>query len=245
MRGAEHKKALAAQIGEQAPGTALSRAMGALLGCAVADSLGHMFEFLPVVDGTSKESYFDRAAFKGGSAEPEESGFVGVHNVFRLKLGQWTDDCSMALCMADSLIEKRGFDGSDMRARFWNWWCRGYGNAFANDQRRGHRVSVGLGGNISHSIGSMVAGKRPTPKYEAGGEDSGNGSLMRLAPIAIFYARHGDELLMERARDSSYTTHPGPIAAEACALHAWPAGVVGGIHNLKHTVFVFSRLNVL
>ena len=70
--------------------------------------------------------------------------FTTLTTIHSFKPGQWTDDASMALCMADrcvfilpwtpfpetyiplmhiSLIAKVGFDGSDMRIRFWNWWC--------------------------------------------------------------------------------------------------------------------------
>ena len=52
----------------------------------------------------------------------------------------------------------------------------------------GPRASVGLGGNISKSIYSMKQGEKPTERFESSGEDSGNGSLMRLAPIPIFFA---------------------------------------------------------
>ena len=48
--------------------------------------------------------------------------------------------------------------------------------------------SVGLGGNISKSIHSMREGERPSEIFHSQGEDSGNGSLMRLAPIPIFFA---------------------------------------------------------
>lgn len=54
-------------------------------------------------------------------------------NKFFLQMGQWTDDCSMGLTIADSLIVKRAYDGSDIRMRFWNWWNCGYCNAFRKD----------------------------------------------------------------------------------------------------------------
>jgi ADP-ribosyl-[dinitrogen reductase] hydrolase len=51
--------------------------------------------------------------------------YEGALNCFKLKPGQWTDDATMGLCLADSLLVRRGYDGSDIRARFWNWWFRG------------------------------------------------------------------------------------------------------------------------
>ena len=76
------------------------------------------------------------------------------------------------------------------------------------------------GGNISKSLAHLSPGVAPPPRFESVEGDSGNGSLMRLAPIAIFYS--GDlEQCMHYARESSYTTHPGHIAAECCALLAF------------------------
>ena len=91
-------------------------------------------------------------------------------NKFNLQLGQWTDDCSMGLCIADSLLTRDGYDGSDVRVRFWNWWHRGYCNAFGSDLYFGPRSSVGLGGNMSKSLSTMAASARPTPRFESVGE---------------------------------------------------------------------------
>jgi ADP-ribosyl-[dinitrogen reductase] hydrolase len=193
----------------------VSKAMGAMVGMALADAYGHMFEFLPAVDEPlAKEAkagkdvpYFDAASHT----------FTGVSNAFHLQLGQWTDDTAMGLCIADSLICNKAFDGSDQRTRFWNWWNHGYNNAFSHDDSRSS--SVGLGGNISKSLAACRSDRVPAPVYEAQTEDAGNGSLMRLAPISIMFA--GSAALSEMARASSYTTHPGIIAAEACAFHAY------------------------
>jgi len=183
----------------------LNRAMGAMVGMAVGDALGHPLEFLPACDDVGKP-YFDFATMT----------FHEEFNKFNLKRGQWTDDAAMGLCMADSLILKSCFDGSDMRIRFWCWWNRGYNNAFRKDQSRSG--SVGLGGNISKSLDAISNVKIPSSAFEAKGEDAGNGSLMRFAPIAIFFKTAPLQLLHDCSRKSSYTTHPGIMAAEACAL---------------------------
>jgi ADP-ribosylglycohydrolase len=122
--------------------------------------------------------------------------------------------------MADSLIMRQGYDGSDMRVRFWCWWNRGYNNAFRKDDTRSS--SVGLGGNISKSLVaiSMARPGEIPPVYEAQGEDAGNGSLMRFTPISLFMHSAPMDEVYEYARQSSYTTHPGIIAAEACSLLA-------------------------
>ena len=79
--------------------------------------------------------------------------------------------------------------------------------------------SVGLGGNISRSLRTMRAGDDVTTRFNAEGEDAGNGSLMRLAPVPIAY-RLDARAAAAAAAESSYTTHPGPMAAEACAFLA-------------------------
>merc|ERR1712151_939930 len=103
----------------------------------------------------------------------ETKDFYGEFNKFHLERGQWTDDASMGLCMADSLILNRGFNGSDMRVRFWCWWNRGYNNAFRKDPER--TSSVGLGGNISQSLKALERYNVSTvpPAYEAKTEDAG------------------------------------------------------------------------
>jgi hypothetical protein len=85
-------------------------------------------------------------------------------------------------------------------------------------------LSVGLGGNIANSLRQIEdltrVGQPIPPRFDAGGkEDAGNGSIMRLAAIPLRF--HGDvALARERSYESSLTTHPGPMAAEACAFMA-------------------------
>lgn len=128
----------------------LNRAMGSMCGMGVGDAVGAMFEFLPAQDRPGDDHYLDI------KADPPE--FHGISNKFNLKLGQWTDDASMGLCMADSLIIRRGFDGSDMRSRFFNWWFKGYNNGFRLDPERSQ--SIGLGSNVMTSLVSMMKVKR-------------------------------------------------------------------------------------
>jgi len=83
------------------------RYRGALLGLAVGDALGTTLEFK--APGTFKPI----TDIVGGGP-------------FGLEPGQWTDDTSMALCLAESLIEKRGFDPKDQMDRYCRWWKQGY-----------------------------------------------------------------------------------------------------------------------
>lgn len=69
--------------------------------------------------------------------------------------GQWTDDASMGLCLADSLLTQNGYNGSNIRIWFWNWWNNGLNNAFRKDVVNrsalfsySMSLSVGLGGTV-------------------------------------------------------------------------------------------------
>jgi ADP-ribosyl-[dinitrogen reductase] hydrolase len=175
--------------------------MGAMMGMAIGDTVGAPLEFLPV---DSPNHRFN----------PESLSHTGALNKFRLQAGQWSDDTSMGLCLADSLLVCARYDGSDIRVRFWNWWNRGYNNAFRLDDTRSG--SVGLGGNIGKSL-SAIENSTPPPRFANASEDSGNGSLMRLAPIPIYFHKDIDVAVAASA-ESSRTTHPGSSAADACAF---------------------------
>merc|ERR1719171_2105233 len=115
-----------------------------MVGMAVADSVGHMFEFIPI----------DKP---GCRFDPKSLKVTGAYNRFSLKPGQWTDDTSMGLCLADSLLARGFYNGPDIRVRFWNWWYRGYNNAFRKES--GRSWSVGLGGNIGASLSDIRSDK--------------------------------------------------------------------------------------
>ncbi|MBV1919738.1 MAG: ADP-ribosylglycohydrolase family protein, partial [Pseudomonadales bacterium] len=85
----------------------VARYQGCLLGLAVGDAIGTTVEFM------------SRGSF------PPVTDMVGG-GPFDLEAGQWTDDTSMALCLAHSLIHCEGFDASDQMNRYCNWWQYGY-----------------------------------------------------------------------------------------------------------------------
>ena len=181
------------------------RAMGCLVGMAVGDAIGAPLEFL---DAGSACGRWDRVT----------NAYDGEMNRFRLKRGQWTDDASMGLALADSLLSTGTFDGSDARIRWFCWWHFGYANAFLRDDDRSR--SVGLGGNVGRSIDAVVPGTRPPPAFDETNTDAGNGSLMRLAAVPVRYFLDTDACL-DAARQSSKATHPGILASESCAFLAF------------------------
>lgn len=113
--------------------------------------------------------------------------YRAARNEFGLAPGQWTDDAAMGLCLADTILLRGRYDGSDFRARLWSWWFRGYNNAFRRDPSRA--VSVGLGRNVADALFALAPGEAPAARYEASTQDSGNGPLIRLAAVPARFHR--------------------------------------------------------
>lgn len=176
--------------------TFISRAEGALLGLALGDALGTTLEF------TRKDSYTPITDMLGGGP-------------FALKAGQWTDDTSMALCLADSLLAKGKLDLDDQMQRYIRWWQQGENSVTGRCFDIGNTVSSALQ-NYTHSHNPYSGS---TSEHSAG-----NGSLMRLAPIAIFFAPNkGFSLVdaLDAAKQSSLTTHGEIRAYQACQVMSW------------------------
>jgi len=194
----------------------IDRSVGSYMGMVLGDYLGAPIEFMETVNSSNSIVFGDE--FPNGYTYP-----TVYNNVFHLKPGQWTDDASMGACIADTLLVRQKLDGSDIRSRFWQWWNVGYNNAFKFSKDRSPYDSVGLGGNIAKSLQS-IQGKTFADipeKFEENNQDSGNGGLMRLAPIPIFFSDQEVATVMENARLSSETTHPGYLASRAAEFMAF------------------------
>lgn len=171
--------------------TLSERYRGCLLGLACGDAVGTSVEFKP------------RGSF------PALTDMVGG-GPFNLKPGQWTDDTSMALCLAESLLTKNGFDAFDQMGRYLNWWQWGY------------LSSTGDCFDIGMTVREALTHYQETGNPFAGSTDpfsAGNGSLMRLAPVVLFYFPDIDQIDVFSA-SSSRTTHAAPEAIECCQLFA-------------------------
>ncbi len=171
--------------------TTRDRFQGCLLGLAVGDALGTTLEFRPP-----------------GTFEPIDDMVGG--GPFRLEPGQWTDDTSMALCLAESLLECGGFDAADQMQRYVRWWREGYMSSTGSCFDIGNTVSAALARFLED--GDPYAGS--TDPYSAG-----NGSLMRLAPVPMYYATDATEAIA-MAAESSRTTHQAKEAVDACRYFA-------------------------
>ncbi|MCE5279458.1 MAG: ADP-ribosylglycohydrolase family protein [Planctomycetaceae bacterium] len=170
--------------------TLTERYLGALIGLAVGDAVGTALEFQPP-----------------GSFSPIKDMIGG--GPFGLKPGQWTDDTSMALCLADSLVEMKGFDAADQLRRYVQWYKHGQ---FSCTGR-----CFDIGGTTRAALQQFMRSGEPY----CGSTDphaAGNGSLMRLAPVPMFFA--GDAAVaIERSGDSSRTTHGATTAVDACRYY--------------------------
>lgn len=165
------------------------RGRGALLGLAVGDALGTTLEF------KRRDTYPPHSEMTGGGP-------------FGLQPGQWTDDTSLALALADSLIAHPGFDADDLMRRFVSW------------RRTGAYSCTGACFDIGNATQDALERYERTGDPFAGSPDptaAGNGSLMRLAPAALRHL-HDAEAARRLAVDQSRTTHAAPQATEACAF---------------------------
>lgn len=167
----------------------MKRSLGCLVGLAVGDAVGTTVEF------------------RQPGSFPPVTDMVGG-GPFRLKAGEWTDDTSMALCLAESLAECEAFDLRDQMERYCRWW------------REGHLSSNGtcfdIGVTTRSALGSFEITGNPI-SGSTSPDTAGNGSIMRLAPVPIF-ARHSLEETVRLARESSRTTHGAEECLEACAV---------------------------
>jgi ADP-ribosylglycohydrolase len=181
------------------------RQRGALLGLAVGDALGAAVEFQP--PGTFPEV----TDFRAG----------GPHG---LEAGEWTDDTSMALALADSIADV-GWDLNDQTERYVAWWRTG---AYSVNGR-----VFDIGVTTCVALSRFLQTGDAWCSGDASERASGNGSIMRLAPVPIAYARlfpNRLEMLMERAVESSRPTHASPQCLSACAyLGVALAGLINGL----------------
>lgn len=169
----------------------IDRYEGALLALACGDAVGTAVEFSP------RGSFAPVRGMRGGGP-------------FGLAPGLWTDDTSMALCLAESLLEQGGFDARDQMERYVRWW------------RHGHLSATGECFDIGMTTSQALARYEPTGEPYAGSTDphsAGNGSLMRLAPVVLRYHPQRPQVLAHAAA-SSRTTHAAPEAVDACRLLA-------------------------
>ncbi|MFC3175021.1 ADP-ribosylglycohydrolase family protein [Novosphingobium bradum] len=182
-------------VAEALPDTSLDamrrRAQGAFLGLAVGDAVGTTLEF------TRRD------------AQPRLTGMDGG-GPFRLRPGEWTDDTAMALALGDSLETCDGLNEADLMRRFVKWRDEGAYSCTG--------ICFDIGVTTSAALSRFQRNGDPL----AGSTDqqsAGNGSLMRLAPVAVASFRDR-ERMRDWAERQSRTTHGAPEAIDACIAFA-------------------------
>ena len=187
-----------------------SRYRGCLLGLAVGDALGTSVEFSPP-----------------GTFEPL-TGMVGG-GPFGLAPGEWTDDTSLALCLAESLVEKGGFDPVDQLERYCRWFTEGYLSS--------NGTCFDIGTTTRKALQRFMMSGEPYPGLTHE-RSASNGSLMRLAPVPMFYAADPG-LAIEMSGRSSMTTHALPIVVDACRYFG--GLLVGALSGASRDELLSSR----
>ena len=167
----------------------VDRFRGCLVGLAVGDAVGTTLEF------KARGTFNEISDMNGGGP-------------FSLNAGEWTDDTSMALCLGASLLHKGTFDAADQMNRYCNWRQLGYMSS--------NGICFDIGMTVSAALDRYLSSGDPM----AGSEDpnsAGNGSIMRLAPVAIFYYP-SLKAIKTNSRLSSMTTHGAQECLDACQL---------------------------
>lgn len=164
-----------------------SRAIASLLGLAVGDAVGTTLEF------TRRDS------------RPPLTDMVGG-GPFGLKPGEWTDDTSMALCLADSLIAREGaVDARHLLTDFCNWWQHGWNSVTGQCFDIGFATREAL---ASFQADGLLSNNQDERRQA-------NGSIMRLAPVVICASSIDRAILLAQAQGR--TTHAAPVPQQCCA----------------------------
>lgn len=136
------------------------KAIGTLVGLAVGDAVGTTLEFLP----RDKQNITDMV---GGGP-------------FRLKAGEWTDDTSMALCLAETYLQKSSMDMSFFRDKLVRWYHHG------ENSSNGRCFDIG---NATRYALEQYLSQGPSWFGNTAKNTAGNAALIRLAPVSIFRRR--------------------------------------------------------
>lgn len=169
------------------------RIKGGILGVLVGDALGLPVQFL-----TRKEIL-----------KKPVTGMRG-YGTFNYPAGTWSDDGSLTLCTIESLIVS-GYDLNDLSERFLKWFNRGYLTPF--------NEAFDIGGTTAEAMFQLKRGVKP---LEAGPKDehsNGNGSLMRILPVALYFSELPDGEFIQKLAEISCVTHGHTRSQLGCALY--------------------------
>ena len=166
----------------------LDRFLGTVLGSAVGDAMGGPLEFQP----PSPPDSFVTEMTGGGWQQ--------------LEPGEWTDDTQMTICVIESLLAKRVFDPDDIAKRFVDWMKSQPKDIGVHTNKILQAISDGESwDSASHDA------------YVDNPTNAPNGSLMRCAPLSLYFFRHS-EFLTELSPVLSRITHAHPDCEWACVF---------------------------
>ena len=164
---------------------------GALIGLAIGDALGAAVEFSP------PGSFAEVTGYRSGGP-------------YGLKAGEWTDDTSMALALADS-ISQVGWNLNDQADRYVEWWKTGKYSVI------GRCFDIGI--TTRNALANYITTKDALQSGDPSERASGNGSIMRLAPVPIHFADkypNQIDVISRVAEESSIATHASEQCLSAC-----------------------------
>lgn len=170
------------------------RLSGAVWGHLVGDAMGVPYEFGPAIPAAAVR-WGERAAYR-----PQPPG-------------TWSDDGGLMLALLDSLLEA-GFDCDDQAQRALAWW-RG------PEYKPGPLFDIGL--ITRESLERIRTGTPPEQAGATGEHENGNGSLMRILPIALAGSEATDAGLVDQAIRASSLTHRHPRSTMTCAVYVLAA----------------------
>lgn len=170
----------------------IDRFEGTLVGLAVGDALGAPVEFGPQGGFMTAQEIASRY---GTISEMIGGGEL------KLKPGEYTDDTNMMLCIAESLAENRGYNPDDIAQRFVRWYL-------TKPRDMGHTTRAALR-KIAKGVSWKEAGDKDRPS---------NGSVMRCAPIGLFFAFENAEILTKASIETSAITHSHRDAVLSCVV---------------------------
>jgi ADP-ribosylglycohydrolase len=178
--------------------TLRERVAGGLVGLLVGDALGVPYEFHP----PEAIPALDLIEF----SPPE--GFARSYP--QVPPGTWSDDGAQALALLASLLRRGHLDPDDLARQLVAWYTQGH---MAVDS-----IVFDVGVQTAKALRRLMGGVGALEAGGAGEHDNGNGSLMRVLPLALWH-RGSDAELVRDARLQSLLTHAHPRAQVCCALY--------------------------
>lgn len=169
-----------------------NKVLGGLFGLCIGDALGVPFE-------SCSRNRLNRnpvTAMVG----------YGVHNQ---PAGTWSDDSSLTFCLADSLCQ--GFNLHDIAGKFCKWLYEGYWTPYGK--------TFGVGNTTRQAIFRLTKGVNPEEAGGKGEYSNGNGSLMRILPLAYYLENAEAGKKFEIIHQVSSITHAHPRSQIACGIY--------------------------